>query len=89
MSFADKISEMIYRDDWNITENFLYFLEKKWDLLLPIDLRFAYVDNCKCVRFNSEHLVLGTEAVDAFTQQNWRFEHTLIVLNSYSRTNPF
>ena len=73
---ADRVSKIIDPDDWEITEEFLHFLEHRWGNF-TVD-RFANFDNAKCERFNSKYVVPGTEAVDAFTQ-DWRFERNLIV----------
>ena len=57
------------RDDWGLYWHQFVYLDAQWG---PHDVdRFASSGNTKCARFNSKLPDLGSEAVDAFTQ-NWQ-----------------
>ncbi|XP_013410234.1 uncharacterized protein LOC106173608 [Lingula anatina] len=73
---ADFISKIIDTDDWEVTENFFNFMNKKWGSY-TID-RFANYENTKVTRFNSKFWNPNTEAVDAFLQ-DWSNENNWLV----------
>eukprot|EP00111_Clytia_hemisphaerica_P009430 TCONS_00027673-protein len=73
---ADEISKYIDFDDWQITDEFFTFLNKRWG---PFSVdRFARPENTKLPRFNSKFFVPGSEAVDAFSE-NWSNEINYVV----------
>ena len=73
---ADLLSKFIDSDDWKITDDYFYYLNKRWG---PFSVdRFADSENRKTERFNSRFYCKNTEAVDAFTQ-SWADENNFIV----------
>ena len=60
------------RDDWGLYWHQFAHIDAQWG---PHDVdRFASASNKKCARFNSKLPDLGSEAVDAFTQ-NWQHDN--------------
>ncbi len=73
---ADKISKFVDVDDWQLSDEFFSFLNRKWGPF-TID-RFANTENTKLVRFNSKYNCPDSEACDAFFK-NWENESNLLV----------
>ncbi len=80
---ADSISQILDHDDYTINDNVFRKLDSLWGPH-TVD-RFACCYNAKLARFNSRFYQLGTEAVDAFTQNwsynnNWLFPPTVLII---------
>ena len=73
---ADEISKFIDFEDWQLADEFFEFLSRKWGSF-SVD-RFARPENTKTQRFNSRFFALGSEAVDAFSE-NWSKEINYVV----------
>ena len=71
IALADEFSRKFDNDDWEIQPRIFCQLSAIWGKY-SID-RFASNLNCKCIRFNSRICCVGSEAVDALTQ-NWSGE---------------
>ena len=71
IALADEFSRKFDNDDWEIQPLIFFQLSAIWGKY-SID-RFASNLNCKCLRFNSRVWCVGSEAVDALTQ-NWSGE---------------
>lgn len=78
---ADYISKMIDWEDWGVTKEFFDFLDQMWGPH-TVD-RFASKLNTKLTRYNSLFWNVGSEAIDAFTQ-NWAGENNWLVPPVYS-----
>ena len=71
IALADEFSRTFDNDDWEIQPRIFCQLSAIWGKY-SVD-RFASNLNCKCIRFNSRIWCVGSEAVDALTQ-NWSGE---------------
>ena len=79
---ADTISKIVDFDDYTINDQVFGELDIKWGPH-TVD-RFACFYNTKLPRFNSRFYQIGTEGVDAFTQDwgyanNWLFPPTVLL----------
>jgi hypothetical protein len=73
--FADYVSRIVDYDDWGLSLNAFALVEERWGPH-TVD-RFANDYNSKLPRFNSRFMVIGSEAVDAFTV-SWRDENNYL-----------
>jgi hypothetical protein len=72
---ADKLSRIQDRDDWSIDQKSFDYLDCVWG---PHSIdRFASSTNARLVRYNTRYAHVGSEAVDAFTQ-NWAGDNNWI-----------
>ena len=72
---ADRLSRSPDRHNWMLNPNLFQFLEELWG---PHSVdRFATFQNRQVLRYNSRFWDVGTEAVDAFSQQ-WSGENNYV-----------
>ena len=78
------MSQFLDYDDYTINDTVFTQLDALWGPRRTVD-RFACFFNAKVQRFNSRFYQIGTEAVDAFTQNwvfknNWLFYLTVLII---------